>query len=228
MKIIIFDSSTIINLAMNGLLDVLRELKKNFDGKFIVTYQVKYEIVDRPIQIAKFELGALKIKKLIDDKILEMPESIKISREDIQEKTREILRGANHLFLTGNEFMHIIDDGEASCLALSIMASNEGIKNIIAIDERTTRIIVEKPENLHKLLEQKFNTKIKFISENLPLLTKIKIIRSSELMYVAWKKGLIDIKDSKLLEALLYATKYNGASISREEIEEIKRCNYYC
>lgn len=213
---------------MNGLLDILKELKKKFNGKFIVTHQVKYEIVDRPIQIDKFELGALKIKKLIDDKILELPEAIKISKEELDEKTREILKEVNHMFLTRNEFMHLIDDGEASCLALSVILNNQEIKNIIVIDERTTRIIVEKPENLHKLLEQKFNTKIDFIQKNLPFLSKIKIIRSPELMYVAWRKGLIDIKNSKLLEALLYATKFNGASISREEIDEIKRCNYSC
>jgi len=75
MKAFVLDSGILINFSMNGLLYVLEELKKNFDGKFLITKQVKYETVDRPIGILKFELGALRIKDLIDKKILEFPEA---------------------------------------------------------------------------------------------------------------------------------------------------------
>jgi predicted nucleic acid-binding protein len=223
MKIIIFDSSTIINLTMNGLLDILRELKKKFSGKFVITHQVKYETVDRPLNIEKFELGALKVGNLIDEKVLELPEAIEITKDEIQEKTREILKSVNHIFLAQNEFMHIIHDGEASCLALSLLSEERGIRNVIAIDERTTRLLGEKPENLHKLFERKFKTSIKMISENVLDISKIKFIRSSELMYIAYQKGLVHLKSEKVLEALLFATKFNGSSISREEIGELKK-----
>ena len=46
-KIIIFDASTLITLVMNGLTEELRSLKKIFNGKFIITNEVKYEIVDK-------------------------------------------------------------------------------------------------------------------------------------------------------------------------------------
>ena len=41
-KALIFDSSSIISLAMNSLLPELRELKMIFDGDFIITDEVKY------------------------------------------------------------------------------------------------------------------------------------------------------------------------------------------
>ncbi|MFH1711134.1 MAG: hypothetical protein ABH840_02370 [Nanoarchaeota archaeon] len=223
MKVIIFDSSTIINFTMNGLLDVLRELKNSFPGKFIIPRSIKYETIDRPLNIKKFELGALNIQRLLDEKTLELPEAVQVSDEEIKIKTREILKEANHIFLAHNEFMHIIDEGEAACLALSKILSEKGIKNVIAVDERTTRMLGEMPENLHKLFEKKFHTKIKMSREDISDLKGIKFIRSSELVYVAWKKGLVKLKDGKVLDALLYATKFKGSAISREEIEEMKR-----
>lgn len=223
MKLLIFDSSSIINLTMNGLLDLLSSLKKKFPGKFLITQQVKHETIDRPLNIRKYELGALKVSELLDEKIIEMPESIGISNEETQEKTLEILNKANHSFSAKNEFMHIIDSGEASCLAVSILAKKKGIESIIVIDERTTRMLGEKPENLKKLFEDKLGTNVKMFPDSLPEISKIKFIRSSELVYVAWKKNLVELKNGKVLDALLYATKFKGASISHEEIEEIKK-----
>lgn len=225
MKAIIFDSSTLINFVMNGLENVLVSLKSKFSGKFLIAQSVKQETIDRPMNNQKFELGALKISQLLNKKILEMPESIGVSGNDIKTMTSEILKGANHSFSARNEFMHIIDEGEASCLALSKMLKEKKIDNVIAIDERTTRMLGEKPENLQKLFEKKFHMSIKFFPVNLPDIRGIKFIRSSELVYVAWKKDLIELKNGKVLEALLYATKYKGSAISREEIEEIKKLN---
>ena len=223
MKLLIFDSSSIINLTMNGLLDLLRDLKKIFPGKFLITKAVKYETIDRPLQIKKFELGALKIQQLLDDKVIEMPESIGINHDELANMTKEILNNANHSFSAKNEFMHIIDSGEASCLAVSILAKKKGIDNAIVIDERTTRLLGEKPENLEKIFESKLHTKVTMMKKNFPQLPEIKFIRSTELVYVAFKKGLVKLKDGKVLDALLYATKFKGSSISRDEIEEMKR-----
>ena len=38
-----------------------------------------------------------------------------------------------------------------------------------------------------------------------------------------FKKGIVKIKDPKTLEALLYAVKFKGCSITDEEIKEIKK-----
>ena len=50
-KAIIFDSGTLISFSMNGLLPELRELKKIFNGKFLITKDVKREVIDKPIKI---------------------------------------------------------------------------------------------------------------------------------------------------------------------------------
>jgi len=222
-KAIIFDAGTIINLSMNGLLDILRDLKKQFNGKFLITEDIEYETIKRPLKIKKFELGALRIKQLLDKKVIELPGSMGIENSIINEKTKKVLELANRTFFIKDRYLHLIDKGEASCLILSELLSKKAIKNIISIDERTTRMLCEKPENLHKLLETKLHTKIKIKKENLPYFSKFKFIRSGEIVYIAYKKGLIELKNENVLDALLYAIKYKGCSISREEIEEMKK-----
>ena len=221
MKALIFDSGSLINFSMNGLVSLFEDLKKNFKGKFIITKEVKYEVIDRPMKIKRFELGALKIQHLLKEKVLEMPSALGIDEEDIKVKKRKILSLANHAYYARGELMHIIDDGEASCVALSLLAKEKGIESVIAIDERTTRMIIENPENLRRLFENKLHGKVK-LEQDLSFLRGIRVIRSAELAYVAYKKGLVKLKNG-VLDALLYATKYKGCSISRQEIEEAKR-----
>ena len=85
-KAIIFDAGPLISLSMNGLLPELIKLKEIFDGKFIITKEVKYEIVDHPIKIKRFELDALNIQRLLDKKILELPTTFKIDKKEITKK----------------------------------------------------------------------------------------------------------------------------------------------
>lgn len=221
MKILIFDSSSLINFTMNGLTNLIEDLRKIFPGKFIITSYVKYETIDRPSTIRKYELGSLQIKKLLDNKTLEMPESINMKDQEIKELTRDILNKVNHSYFA-QEFMHIIDEGEASCLAVSLLAEKKGIESVIVIDERTTRMIVENAENLRKLFQSKLHTRVD-LKANFSYLKNPRFIRSCELVFVAYKKGLVKIDDDKLLEALLYAAKYKGCAISEDEIKEIER-----
>ncbi|PIN77936.1 hypothetical protein COV15_00985 [Candidatus Woesearchaeota archaeon CG10_big_fil_rev_8_21_14_0_10_34_12] len=220
-KALVFDSSTLINLASNGLLDVLVNLKKIFDGNFYITESVEYEVVEHPINIKKFELNALKLKNLIGD-CLTMPEE----NNEISTLAKEIMESANHTFKARfkekEEYVHLIDSGEASCLALSRLLSKKGVKNLIVIDERTTRMLGENPENLRKLFEKKFHTKVSSSESNYSTFKGFSFIRSSELMYIAYKKGMIELGNNTL-DAVLYATKFHGASISRSEIETMKK-----
>ena len=165
-KVIIFDASTLITLAMNGLLPEFRELKKIFKGKFIITKDVKREIIDRPITIKRFELEALKLKQLLDEKILEMPSCLGINEDEISIKTKEILNLANNLFIGKGKNLELIQFGEASCLVLSRLLDEKKIENVIAVDERTTRMLGEKPENLEKLLRKKLHIKVTLNKKN--------------------------------------------------------------
>ena len=222
-RIIIFDASILITFAMNGLLPELKELKKNFKGKFIIPYAVKKEAVDNPLKIKRFELEALRIQNLLDEKILELPDSLGISEKDISIETQKILDEANSLFQNHQKDIHIIDVGESACLALSKILNSKKIENVMAIDERTMRMLCEKPDNLRLLLEKKLHTKINYQKLKNKSFSDCRIIRSAELIYIAWKKDLVRLKGNQVLDALLYAVQFKGCSISYDEIEEIKR-----
>lgn len=222
-KAIIFDAGTIINFAMNGLLEEFRELKKIFSGKFLITREVKEEIIDKPFKIKRFKLEALKIKELISEGILEMPSGFGLDETKISKMTKGITNLANNTFFGHGSAIHVIDLGEASCLALSTTLQEKGIKNVIAVDERTIRILGEKPENLLALLQKKLHTEIEGKKENFKSFKDFKFIRSTELIYIAYKKGIVKLKNHGVLDALLYALKLNGCSISDDEISEIER-----
>lgn len=224
-KILIFDASTLISFSMNGLYEELRKLKQSFNGYFIIPQEVKEEVIDKPIQRKRFELEALKIKQLLDEGILEFPEHIGENQQEISELTQELLTKANEMFVDSkrNKPIKLIDAGETACLALSKILSKKGFKNVIAVDERTTRMLVEKPQNLKQLLERKLHTRVKLNKQNFQEFKGIKIIRSAELVYILNKKGLVNLRDLRALDALLYAVKFKGCSITDDEIKEIKR-----
>jgi len=225
MKALIFDAGPIINFSMNGLLDLLKDLKNSFDGKFLITEAVKYEVVDKPLTIPRFELGALRVQNLIEEKILELPPSLNIQNEIIKKESQRLINIANQCIYSRNTWINIMSEGETSCLALSNELTKRNIQNIIAIDERTTRILAEKPENLQRIFSEKLHSNVKVNRSNLEEFSKFRFIRSTELIYVAYKKGLLKVKGKNVLEAALYATKFKGSSVSFEEIEELKKLN---
>jgi len=220
-KAIIFDAGTLISLSMNGLLDELKKLKKLFKGKFIITKEVKYELIDRPIKIKRFELEAMNIQRLMNQRIIEMPSIFGLEEKEITKKSQELMNIANSTFTQGDKQIHLVEMGETSSLATSNLLTTRGIENIIAIDERTMRMLCEKPENLKELYKKKFHSPISYKKENLNYFREFKIIRSCELIYIAYKKGLTDLKGKKALEAYIYALRFKGCSISNDEIIEM-------
>jgi len=221
-KILIFDSGSLISLSINGLLEELKKLKKIFNGEFIITKEVKKEVVDNPIKIKMYELEALKIQNLIDEGCLNMPDKIGITDKEITNLMFKLMNFANTMFIGNRNEIQLIQQGETSCLALSKILNEKKIKNVLVVDERTTRMLVEKPENLKELLEKKMHTNVKLKESNFKEFNGFKIIRSTELIYIAYKKGLINLRGKEVLDALLYALKFKGCAISSEEIEEIK------
>jgi len=225
-KAIIFDSGSLISLAMNGLFEVIRKLEKDFPGDFYITPDVKKELIDIPIRNKKFELEALRLNQLVDEGVLKLSSKsgIGIKKRSIEKITNQLMESANGSFKADENLLHIVDKGEISCIALSKILSDKGIENVIAIDERTARLLVEKPENLKNLFKKKFHkSKVFFDKKNLKGFKGFKIIRSSELVYLAYKKGFIRFDDKRLLDALLYAVKFKGCAITGDEIKEIKK-----
>ncbi len=224
MKHLIFDSGPLINFSMNGLLYLLEKLKKDFKGNFLITKEVKEEIIDYPLTIKKFELGALRLKKLYEDGIISHANINKKEVEELRVIRDNLIQIANTTFKTRNRYLHILDKGEAAALALSLlMKRRHGEEVPIVIDERTARMLSENPGNLRRIFEKKFSTSTYAESKNYDFFKNFKIIRSAEIAYIAYKKNFIELKDTRTLDAILYGLKYRGCSISEEEIEELKR-----
>jgi hypothetical protein len=166
---------------MNGLLPLLSRLKHEFPGKFLITEEVKEEIIDRPHEIKRFELGSLQLKSLLNNGIIELPDLNDEQKSLLQKRKIEYLNFANSTFRVRHKDIPLIHKGEASILALASILK----PSTIAIDERTTRMLCENPENLRKLLQKKLHTEIKANTKNYAYFKEFRIIRSAELVYIA-------------------------------------------
>ncbi len=220
MKYLIFDSGPLINFSMNGLLDILEKLKEKCKIEFLITKEVKKEIIDTPQNIKRFELGALRLKDLFERGIIKHADLTTQEVDDLREIRENLMQLANSTFKTKKTELHLIDKGESAALALSVIMKRK-IKedSVLVIDERTTRMLCENPENLRKLLEKKLHTYVESNKKNYSFFSDFKIIRSTELAYIAYKKRFIKLKGESVLEAILYGLKFNGCSISEEEIQ---------
>jgi len=222
MKYLIFDAGPIISLTMNGMLPVIEKLKEIFDGEFILTPDVKREVVDRPMKIKKFKLEALQVADMIDRGVFKMSGKI-VSDQKLAKEIKKVMKNANGVLrstATG-EKIRIIHDGEAACLAFYNLVKGD---RVIVIDERTTRMLTEAPGKLEEMMERKLHTPLDSTLDLAEGFKHFKFIRSAELLYVAWKKDLIGVKaDKELLDALLYGVKFKGCAISSGEIEKMKR-----
>lgn len=223
MKYVIFDSGPLINLSMNGLLNILTNLKKSFQGEFLITKPVFNEVCERPLKIPQFELGALNIKNLLENKIIRLPENKEIAEKELDRLTKEAMDCANRTFKAHGNWINIVSDGEMSCIALSQHLKKNGHQTLLVIDERTARLLCEDPKRIEKLMLHKLHTEVSMEEDCVSKFLGLNCIRSSELVYVAYKKNLINLKDSRTLEALVYATKFKGAAISWEEINQLKK-----
>ena len=220
MKYLILDSGPLINFSMNGLIPLLIKIRNEFKGEFIITKEVKNEIIDHPQKIKRFQLGALQLKQLFDNKIIKHADITPEQVNQLREKRNEIMNIANSTFRARGKNIHLIDKGESASLALAMILKSP---SVLVIDERTARMLCENPENLRKILEKKLHTKVQANKKNYDLFKNFKVIRSTELIYIANKKNLFDLKEPKAYEAMLYGIKYKGCSVSEEEIQQMKR-----
>ena len=222
MRSMVFDSGPIISITMNHILGTLKLLKKYYPGRFIITESVKSELVDRPLNIKNFMFEALQTLRCINQGIIEVVHDSKVHTMGL---TLETI--ANSIFNARGNWMRFVHIAEMETVAAALLYNSEAI----VIDERTTRLLIENPQELHKILEHKLHTKVTINHDNLDeflKLTKgVKVIRSVELVLVAYEKGLLDkyIPDMPnpkklLLDAMLWGIKLDGCAVSRKEIEK--------
>jgi len=222
-KSLIFDTGPIISLTMNNLLWLLKPLKEQFQGEFIIPRPVKRELVDKPLNTKKFKFEAFQVLYYMNNNILFM-----FDNKNMKQKSEKILSIANKCFKARGNFIQIIHYAEAAALANALELKAEAV----CIDERTTRLLIENPNELKKILMKKLHTNIKVNHHNLKQIKKklkgIKIIRSAELVTMAYELGLLDIylkntsmAKKELLDSVLWGVKLDGCAISGKEIDQI-------
>jgi hypothetical protein len=223
MKSLVFDAGPVISLTTNNLLWVLDSLKDMFEGDFIIPKAVKGELIDKPLASKRFKFEALQVMFRVNKGVLnvvEMPK-IKILAD-------ELLQLANHSFKTRGNWLKIVHYAEMEVLASAIVMN----ASAVVIDERTTKMLVEDPGALAGMMGRKLGSKVFADKQNLAKIRKwtkgIKVIRSVELVMVAYEKGVLDKylleggnARRTLVESLLWGVKLHGCALSREELKEL-------
>jgi hypothetical protein len=223
MRSIVFDAGPVISLTTNNLLWLLDRMKREFDGDFYIPPAVKYELVDKPLASRKFKFEALQVLSNVKKGVFRM-----VDTPQIKVLAEELLSLANHTFKIKGNWLTIVHYAEMEALATAIIMNSSAV----VIDERTTKLLIEEPKELVNVFEGMFHSRIYIDQKNFDKVknwTKnIRVIRSVELVIVAFEKGMldeyaIDGADSRrvLVESLLWGVKLHGCAISRREIEEI-------
>ena len=227
-RALVFDTGPLISFTVNNLLSTLERLKERYSGRFVIPESVKEELVDQPLRTKRFMFEAMQLQRLISTGVLEVVED-----NDTKELTLELLHLANSSFAAKAKSVKIVQYGEMASIAAAKLLDAEAL----IIDERITRELVEHPEHIADLMEKRLHTTVTVNGNNVSLLqtyvSKTKILRSVELVAVAFELGLLDryiaageekiIPDvrHKLLESVLWGLKMNGCAVSGKEIEQI-------
>ena len=227
-RLLVFDTGPLISLTVNNLLSTLERLKEHYSGRFVIPESVKDELVDEPLRTKKFMFEAMQVQRLISTGVLEV-----VDDSDTKELTLELLRLANNSFAAKGKAIQIVQYGEMASIAAAKLLDAE----VLVMDERITRELVEHPKHLADLMEKRLHTTVTVNDQNVLLLqqyiSKTKILRSVELVTVAFEFGLLDryiaageeqaIPEvrKKLLESVLWGLKMNGCAVSGKEIEQM-------
>ncbi len=225
MKSLFFDSGPLMSLTMNNLLGILQPLKEKFGGEFYITPTVRKELVERPLEIKRFEFEALQILKLLREGTLKL-------YEKPLKGVMDLSTYANRSIVAKDKgcCMEIIHGGELETVAASLQEGS----NTVAIDERTIRLLMENSEELKSLIEARLHEKVildrKMAGQFQSLIKGMKVIRSAELVGMAYQFGILNnylppLKRGReiLLDSVLWGLKLKGCAIIGEEIEELKR-----
>ena len=227
MKNIMFDTGPIISLTLNELLWLLKELNDKYEGDFLIPEVTKRELIDKPMSGKKFRFEAIRVNDLINEKVLRIYKSKEAT--DLGDK---LLNIGNSCFNARSQDLKIVHRAEMHVLSAAIVTNSDAV----VIDERTTRNLIEEPESLRKHLSRKLHTTVKMnkkkISEFRKLTKNIKVLRSSELLTLAYEFGLLEkyveasgVVDEKmakkLLSSALWALKLSGCAITKEEIDKV-------
>src|SRR3989338_5290953 len=224
MKSLVFDTGPIITLTMNNILWLLEPLKRMSKANFYITDLVKEELVDNPLSKTKrFKFEALQVLQHIENGTLEV-----VSNRNIKGQTSRLISAANSCFKAFGHTINLVHDAEMSAISLYLKKN----ANAFVVDEKTTRLLIENPKKLHHILRHNLHTNVEInrnsMKEFHKMTKSVRMIRSVELVTIAYEKGLLDRYVPKktssrreLLESVLWGVKLNGSAVTRKEIEQI-------
>ncbi|HIH91804.1 TPA: hypothetical protein HA281_03310 [Candidatus Woesearchaeota archaeon] len=226
MKALVFDSGPIISLTLNGLLWMLRLLKQRFKGDFCITKAVYGEIISYPLHTKKFKLEAFQVLHLINEGVLKVVDSPAIAQ-----RASSLMETANHTYSVGDHPLAMFHYAEMTVLAACVELKAEAA----VVDEKMTRIVLENPGRIIRVLAKRMHHKPSMDGARLEALQAelrgLRIIRSSELATIAYELGMLRhyIPDpsvmpqpkAELIDAILWGLKLNGCAISEKEIKQV-------
>lgn len=213
MRAISLDSSFIISLALNCMLNIFDILSERVD--FIIGRKVYIETVDRALNSKRHRFQAIRILKRIKEgkiRLIEIPER----------KIQKVMNIANNIFFSNRKNIEIVHVGETE----AVIIAREYEVPLLGIDEKTMRLLIEDPYRLREIIESRTHRPIEIDEDNLGRWSKmvkgVKVIRSADLFVYVVRKDYLQnypLKE-KMLEGGLWSLKFSGCAISDEEIRE--------
>ncbi|HIH09207.1 MAG TPA: hypothetical protein HA254_00900 [Candidatus Diapherotrites archaeon] len=218
-KSFVLDSSSIITIADNCFIRVLRHLSEKEGIEFIIPASVYAESVTTPLAIKRFEFSAVRIRDAVEDgyiRVAGTTPALEGRINEIESHTRDLCSCSGRRII-------LLQRGEIETLALL----KELGSDVLVIDERTTRMLLEEPSALGNFLRKRHRCDVKLDRDSLSYFRRgfgnIKVFRSVELISLAYEDGSFEKevhKSRQALEAALYAAKFAGCSVSFEEIKK--------
>lgn len=224
MSVIVVDSSTIISCAVNCLIWIFDRLQQK-GNRFVVPASVKREIVDQGLASQKYKYEAIRVMRYT------LKGTFEVDKRDIKNEASRILNYANTSFTINGNPLKILQDADAEVVALAKKINADAI----ATDERTLRMLVENPEAMKPILEEKFHAKVGVNENSLRELSNIikgvPVMRSVDIITTAFMAGIFEETEGycknvipncrkELIQGLLFALKFSGCAIAFEEVNE--------
>lgn len=216
----VMDSSALISLVETCNSGCIEFLSKQ-GAVFFITQTVKNEVITNPMQIRKFQLSALRLKKLLTENQIKIFHSKSLTHDK-----NKVLYLANSLLYANGKPLKVLHEGEAECLA----AFSSAKMDCLVIDEKTTRLLIENPFRLRDVLQTEYAQEISLNNRNLDSFKEftknIIVARSSEIIAAAAKRGFFKAfhdDEENAFHAATQALREAGCSLSDSEIEEYKQ-----
>ena len=230
---IVCDASSIISLATNCLLWLLPSLRERMEGNFIIPPSVRRELIDKPLKSTRYRFEAIRVVRALEQGDIVIPEDPELKTR-VAVDAEQLLSWGNSIFAIGRprkgrsgRYAKIFHLGEAEAVAMTRHMET----NVLLIDEKTTRFLIEDPQELVRIIERRTKAKVYVNDHSLQQFmtyTKdIQIIRSAELALAAYEAGLfrafrsdgID-QERHIVSGVLHAIRNSGCAIGSSEIDD--------